>query len=85
MRSTLLARKQPEGSELASPRRSFDARQLRISKANYAALRRALELQVDQALVLDAIASCKAILAIRPDDEQTLETLDLLYLNRRAL
>jgi CRP-like cAMP-binding protein len=47
-----------------------------------AALRRALELQVDQGLVLDAIASCKAILAIRPDDAQTLDTLELLYLNR---
>jgi hypothetical protein len=48
-----------------------------------AALRRALELQVDQGLVLDAIASCKAILALRPDDAQTLDTLDLLYLNRQ--
>ncbi len=45
------------------------------------ALRRALELQVDQGLVLEAIAACKSILAIAPDDEQTLRTLDLLYLD----
>jgi CRP-like cAMP-binding protein len=46
-----------------------------------AALKRALELQVDQGQVLDAIASCKAILDLRPTDAQTLDTLDLLYLN----
>jgi len=50
------------------------------TKAEIAALRRALELQVDQGLVLDAIASCKAILEVAPDDELTLETLDLLYI-----
>ncbi|HEB89581.1 MAG TPA: cyclic nucleotide-binding domain-containing protein, partial [Deltaproteobacteria bacterium] len=51
------------------------------SQGELAALRRALELQVDQGQVLEAIATCKAILAILPGDEQTLETLDLLYLN----
>jgi CRP-like cAMP-binding protein len=46
-----------------------------------AAHRRALELQVDRGLVLDAIASCKSILELAPDDARTLDTLDLLYLN----
>jgi len=76
----LLARKQPK--DASWPRRA--ARLMHATsdfEGELAALRRALELQVDQALVLDAIASCKAILAIRPDDEQTLKTLDLLYLN----
>jgi CRP-like cAMP-binding protein len=49
-----------------------------------AALRRALELQVDRGQVLEAIASCKAILELAPEDEQTLETLDLLYLDGSA-
>ncbi|MCB9726443.1 MAG: cyclic nucleotide-binding domain-containing protein [Spirochaetaceae bacterium] len=44
------------------------------------ALRRALELQVDHGRVLDAIASCKSILELEPEDEQTLQTLDLLYM-----
>ena len=76
----LLARKEPK--DASWPRRA--ARVMHATsdfEGELAALRRALELQVDQGLVLDAIASCKAILALRPEDEQTLETLDLLYLN----
>ena len=45
------------------------------------ALRGALELQIGQGLVLDAIASCQSILELVPDDEDTLDCLDLLYLN----
>jgi CRP-like cAMP-binding protein len=77
---TLLARQEPKVS-------SWPRRAARLMHAisdfegELAALRQALELQVDQGLVLDAIASCKMILAIRPDDTQTLDTLDLLYLN----
>jgi CRP-like cAMP-binding protein len=77
----LLARQEPQDSTW--PRRA--ARLMHAAsdfEGELAALRRALELQVDQGLVLDAIASCKAILALRPDDAQTLDTLDLLYLNR---
>jgi CRP-like cAMP-binding protein len=77
---TLLARKEPK--EPSWPRRA--ARLMHATsdfEGELAALRRALELQVDQSLVLDAIASCKAILEIRPDDARTLDTLDLLYLN----
>ena len=77
---TLLARKEPKDANW--PRRA--ARLMHAAsdfEGELAALRRALELQVDQALVLDAITSCKAILAIRPDDAQTLDMLDLLYLN----
>jgi CRP-like cAMP-binding protein len=77
----LLARQEPQDSSW--PRRA--ARLMHAAsdfEGELAALRRALELQVDQGLVLDAIASCKAILALRPDDAQTLDTLDLLYLNR---
>lgn len=77
---TLLARKEPK--DASWPRRA--ARLMHaISdfEGELAALRRALELQVDQGLVLDAIASCKAILELRPDDPRTLDTLDLLYLN----
>jgi hypothetical protein len=44
-----------------------------------AAHRRALELQVDQGLVLDAIVTCKAILDLESGDPKTLDTLDLLY------
>jgi CRP/FNR family cyclic AMP-dependent transcriptional regulator len=76
----LLARQEPKDSSW--PRRA--ARLLHAVsdfEGELAALRRALDLQVDQGLVLDAIASCKAILAIRADDAQTLDTLDLLYLN----
>ena len=77
---SLLARKEPKSS--AWPRR---AAHLMHATSDFTgelvALRRALELQVDQGLVLDAIASCKAILAIVPDDAETLETLDLLYMN----
>jgi CRP-like cAMP-binding protein len=77
----LLARQEPQDSSW--PRRA--ARLMHAAsdfEGELAALRRALELQVDQGLVLDAIASCKAILALRPNDAQTLDTLDLLYLNR---
>jgi len=79
---TQLARKEPKNS-------SWPRRAARLMHGNsdlqgeLAALRRALELQVDQGLVLDAIASCKAILALRPEDAQTFDTLDLLYLNGR--
>lgn len=45
------------------------------------ALRCALELQISQGLVLDAIASCQSILELVPADEDTLDCLDLLYLN----
>lgn len=61
------------------PRRA--ARLLRATRderAELAALHRALELQVDQALALDAIASCRAILEISPEDPRALECLDLL-------
>jgi len=54
------------------------------TRAELAALRRALELQVDQGRVLEAIASCKSILEIAPNDEQTLDTMDLLYLEDGA-
>ena len=77
---SLLARKEPNAS--AWPRRA--ARLMHATSdftGEFAALRRALELQVDQGLVLDAIASCKAILALAPNDAATLETLDLLYMN----
>lgn len=77
---SLLARKEPEAA--AWPRRA--ARLMHATSdftGELVALRRALELQVDQGLVLDAIASCKAILAIAPNDDITLETLDLLYMN----
>jgi len=75
-----LARKQPD--EPSWPRRA--ARLLRArrdSQGELVALRRALELQVDRGLVLEAIATCKTILELAPDDVQTLECLDLLYLN----
>jgi CRP-like cAMP-binding protein len=45
------------------------------------ALRRALELQIESGLVLDALASCKAILGIDPDDDRSRDCLDRLYLN----
>ena len=80
---SLLARKEPKAS--AWPRRA--ARLLHATsdfQGELVALRRALELQVDQGLVLDAIASCKAILTIAPDDVRTLETIDLLYMNGRS-
>ncbi len=75
-----LARKQPKdpGWPLRAARLM---RAVSDAQGELAALRRALELQVDQGLVLDAVASCKAILEIQPDDERTMETLDLLYLN----
>ena len=75
-----LAQKEPR--DASWPRRA--ARLLhatRNPRAELQALRRALELQIDQGLVLDAITSCKAVLEIVPDDEQTLEYLDLLYLH----
>ena len=74
-----LANEEPE--EPGWPRRAARLFHARSDMAGeLAALRRALELQVDQGLVLDAIASCQSILAIAPDDARTLETLDLLYL-----
>lgn len=44
-----------------------------------ACLRRSLELLVDQLQVLPAIATCKLILDIAPDDPETLDRLHLLY------
>lgn len=76
---TALAKKEPD--EPSWPRRA--ARIMHATadfEGEIAALRRALELQVEQSHVLDAIASCRAILDLRPNDEQTLETLDLLYM-----
>lgn len=81
---TLLEREEPY--EPGWPRRT--ARLLRAQsdpRGELAALRRALDLQVDQGLVLDAIASCQSILEIAPDDPRTLETLDLLYLEGTPL
>ena len=75
----LLEREEP--TEACWPRRT--ARLLRAqadTKGELAALRRALELQVDQGQVLDAIASCQTILELVPEDARTLDTLDLLYL-----
>jgi CRP-like cAMP-binding protein len=77
---TQLAREEPR--DPAWPRRA--ARIMHATsdfEGELAALRRTLELQVDQGGVLDAIATCKVILELRPADAQTLDTLDLLYLN----
>ncbi len=41
-------------------------------------LRRSLDLLIGQAQVLPAIATCKLILDVRPDDPETLDRLDLL-------
>lgn len=75
----MLAQEEPE-----DPNWPWRAARLLRARADtpgeIAALRRALELQVDQGLVLDAIASCNAILEVAPDDAGTLETMDLLYL-----
>jgi len=71
-----------DSGEPAWPRRT--ARLLRAqadAKGELAALRRALELQVDQGLVLEAIASCQTILELAPEDPRTVETLDLLYMD----
>ena len=77
----LLAREEPD--EPSWPRRAAPLRRATSDFAGeLAAHRRALELQVDRGLVLDAIASCTAILEIVPDDKQTLESLDLLYMNQ---
>lgn len=75
---TRLERAEPE--EACWPMRR--ARLLQANGEREAAiegLRHALELQVDQGLVLDAIASCQAILEESPDDAETMRTLDLLY------
>ena len=77
---SLLEREDP--GEPTWPRRT--ARLLRAqadAKGELAALRRALELQVDQGLVLEAIASCQTILELAPEDSRTVETLDLLYMD----
>jgi len=47
-------------------------------KGELAALRRAVELQVDRGLALEAIASCQAILDLVPGDPAALRVLDLL-------
>lgn len=44
-----------------------------------ACLRRSLELLIDQGQVLAAIATCKLVLEIAPDDPATLDRLHLLY------
>jgi len=44
-----------------------------------ACLRRSLDLLVAQEQVLPAIATCKLILDVRPDDSETLDCLHLLY------
>ena len=49
------------------------------SRNELGCLRRALDLHVEQGQVLPAIATCKLILDIRPDDEATLDCLHLLY------
>ena len=77
---TALARAEPNVATW--PRRAAKLLHLRKdSEGELAAHRRALELQVDQGLVLDAIASCKSILELAPEDEATLDTLDLLYVS----
>lgn len=77
---TELAREEPKVAMW--PRREAKLQRLRQDpEGELAALRRALELQVDQGLVLDAIASCKVILELAPDDDATLDTLDLLYVS----
>lgn len=77
---SLLASKEPQDPRW--PRRAARLMHATLDfDGELAALRRALELQVDQGLVLDAITSCKSILEIFPNDARTLETLDLLYLN----
>lgn len=78
-----LAREEPD--EPGWPRRAARLLRARRDRAGeLSALRRALELQVDQGRVLDAIATCKTILELAPEDERTLETLDLLYLDGSA-
>lgn len=72
-----LERMEPENASW-SKRAARLLRATRDEQAELAALHRALELQVDQALALDAIASCRAILEISPEDPRALECLDLL-------
>jgi len=80
---TLLAHRQPK--EPSWPRRAAHLMHATSDfEGELAALRRALELQVDHGLVLDAIASCKSILALRPADRRALKTLDLLYISGRS-
>ncbi len=77
---TSLAREEPHVAMW--PRRAAKLLRLRQDpEGELAALRRALELEVDQGLVLDAIASCKAILELVPEDDAILDTLDLLYVS----
>ncbi|HIF93387.1 MAG TPA: cyclic nucleotide-binding domain-containing protein [Myxococcales bacterium] len=79
----ILARKEPKIA--AWPRRA--ARLFHATsdfESEIVSLRRALELQVDQGSVLDAITSCKAILALSADDRPALETLELLYMNEAS-
>lgn len=78
----LTALAQEEPNVAMWPRRAAKLLRLRQDpQGEMAALRRALELQVDQGEVLDAIASCKAILELAPGDDATLDTLDLLYVS----
>ncbi len=77
----LLAAEEP--NDPVWPKRS--ARLLRATDdvdGELVALRRALDLQLDQGLVLDAIGTCRTILEIEPADEETLERLDLLNSTR---
>ena len=79
-----LAKEEPQ--DPTWPRRAAHLYRVRADPmGELAALRRALELQVDRGQVLDAITSCKAILELVPDDERTLETLDLLYLDGSSI
>jgi CRP-like cAMP-binding protein len=79
----ILARKEPKTA-------AWPSRAARLFHATFdfeseiVSLRRALELQVDQGLVLNAITSCQAILSLSPDDRTTLETLELLYMNEAS-
>jgi len=83
---TLLELERLEPHNASWPRRA--ARLLKATRdepAELAALHRALELQIDQALALEAITSCRAILEISPEDPRALECLELLDLDREGL
>ena len=75
-----LAEKQPE--DPVWPKCS--ARLLRATydpDGELVALRRTLDLEVDQRHVVDAIATCRNILEVEPADQRTLDCLDLLNLS----
>lgn len=60
-------------------RRAGACHELGRTDEELACLRRSLELLVDQGQVLPAIATCKLILDVAPDDPDTLDRLHLLY------